>query len=325
MLRYIYICILWLLFTTRLFAQTGKLIETSDIGLFWSVYDKVIYTADSAKSVQLIQEEYIEKGSVGLAAIRHYNTFESKDIYHMIRMQQLYLNSIRKSTLNIQDKYATYKRIFDRFKNIYPQYSYPKVYFTIGAMLVGGFNKDDESVIIGTELATATPSSKTDSLNAYIKLFASGNLGVQFIMTHEIVHTQQIHGYLQNMNLAGICIMEGSADFIADLLLERKNLMPYTIYGRKHNGTIKRSFINNKLSSDNRIINDWIYNTSEYVTGKIACKPDLGYYVGYKICESYHNRAKDKKQAIRDILQINYDDKNSVMNFYHNSGYEKPM
>jgi uncharacterized protein YjaZ len=31
---------------------------------------------------------------------------------------------------------------------------------------------------------------------------------------------------------------------------------------------------------------------------------DLGYYVGYKICEAYYNQAKDKKQAVKDILTI---------------------
>ena len=33
-------------------------------------------------------------------------------------------------------------------------------------------------------------------------------------------------------------------------------------------------------------------------------KTDLGYYIGYKICESYYQSAKDKKQAIKDILEI---------------------
>jgi uncharacterized protein YjaZ len=31
---------------------------------------------------------------------------------------------------------------------------------------------------------------------------------------------------------------------------------------------------------------------------------DLGYYMGYKIAEAYYKRAADKKQAVKDILQI---------------------
>ncbi len=45
---------------------------------------------------------------------------------------------------------------------------------------------------------------------------------------------------------------------------------------------------------------NWLYQGD-----KAKDKPaDLGYYVGYKIVESYYNKAKDKKQAIKDILEI---------------------
>ncbi len=41
------------------------------------------------------------------------------------------------------------------------------------------------------------------------------------------------------------------------------------------------------------------------IAGGQPLKPaDLGYYIGYKIVESYYNRAKDKKQVIKDILDI---------------------
>jgi hypothetical protein len=44
----------------------------------------------------------------------------------------------------------------------------------------------------------------------------------------------------------------------------------------------------------------------------------LFYYVGYKIVESYYNRAKDKKQAVKDILDIK--DFNAFLNA---SGYDE--
>jgi uncharacterized protein YjaZ len=31
---------------------------------------------------------------------------------------------------------------------------------------------------------------------------------------------------------------------------------------------------------------------------------DLGYYIGYRIAQSYYEHASDKKQAIRDILTV---------------------
>ena len=31
---------------------------------------------------------------------------------------------------------------------------------------------------------------------------------------------------------------------------------------------------------------------------------DLGYYIGYKICESYYRNSSNKNQAVRDILEV---------------------
>jgi uncharacterized protein YjaZ len=31
---------------------------------------------------------------------------------------------------------------------------------------------------------------------------------------------------------------------------------------------------------------------------------DLGYYIGYKICEAFYRRAPDKSEAIRQIIRL---------------------
>ena len=47
-------------------------------------------------------------------------------------------------------------------------------------------------------------------------------------------------------------------------------------------------------------VSNWFYNAN---TAKD--KPaDLGYYVGYLITRAYYRNAKDKRQAIHDILNI---------------------
>jgi uncharacterized protein YjaZ len=45
---------------------------------------------------------------------------------------------------------------------------------------------------------------------------------------------------------------------------------------------------------------NWLYNGSQ-----AKDRPaDLGYYIGYKICEAYYQNAANKKQAVKDILEI---------------------
>jgi uncharacterized protein YjaZ len=51
--------------------------------------------------------------------------------------------------------------------------------------------------------------------------------------------------------------------------------------------------------------------------GKTPERPaDLGYYVGYKICQEYYEKSADKKKAIKDILEIRDFDQ-----FFRESGY----
>jgi hypothetical protein len=47
---------------------------------------------------------------------------------------------------------------------------------------------------------------------------------------------------------------------------------------------------------------NWIANGKQETADKPA---DLGYFVGYKICQSYYQEMADKKQAVHDILNIN--------------------
>ena len=47
-------------------------------------------------------------------------------------------------------------------------------------------------------------------------------------------------------------------------------------------------------------LSKWMYNAF-----KIKDRPgDLGYYMGYKISKAYFQNARDKRQAIHDVLNI---------------------
>jgi uncharacterized protein YjaZ len=54
----------------------------------------------------------------------------------------------------------------------------------------------------------------------------------------------------------------------------------------------------NELCNQN--VGNWLYNGLT-----VKNKPrDLGYYIGYKIVESFYNQAKNKKQAVVDIIEM---------------------
>ena len=52
------------------------------------------------------------------------------------------------------------------------------------------------------------------------------------------------------------------------------------------------------VDQDKSDLSSWLYNTTPEKPG------DLGYWVGYRITRTYYQRASDKRQALRDILEM---------------------
>lgn len=61
---------------------------------------------------------------------------------------------------------------------------------------------------------------------------------------------------------------------------------------------------------------NWLYNGGQ--RGEDA---DLGYYVGYEISKAYYGNAKDKQQAVKDIIELDFADDAAVEAFLARSGY----
>ncbi|MFC3660372.1 gliding motility protein GldB-related protein [Luteimonas notoginsengisoli] len=49
---------------------------------------------------------------------------------------------------------------------------------------------------------------------------------------------------------------------------------------------------------DKTDLSDWVYNATPDTPG------DLGYWVGYRIAKAYYRNAPDKRQALRDIMDM---------------------
>jgi uncharacterized protein YjaZ len=131
---------------------------------------------------------------------------------------------------------------------------------------------------------------------------------IPFAVAHEIVHFQR-NRYELPHSLLGKCLAEGSADFVGRLIsgsVNNKYLYDYAIAHEKSLWQeFKKDMRNNDLSS-------WIYNL-----GAIKDRPaDLGYFIGYKICESYYQRIRDKRKAVKNILEMKDFEKFLVMSKY---------
>jgi len=274
-----------LLLTAVLFINSGVFAQTSfpsdpdsvvfltqDIDNFWKAFD--LYKKDT--SVNPFGPGYMDIGSAGVKGFTP-NRIESADhLFQVVKKRASEYEKVRPKTLQMKAKEKQCRSTFYALKYWYPAAKYPPVYFVIGAYNSGG-TANEGGVFIGAE-KQADPD------------------GVPYIVAHELIHFQQ-KNMVENPTLLQQSIMEGSADFLGELISGANINLPATVYGNKNEERLCKEFVQRMDSTD---YNDWLYG----VSGKDDRPNDLGYWMGYRIAEHYFKNAMDKKQAVKEILEI---------------------
>ena len=292
---------------------------TEDIDRFWNAYDSCITTTDSLKQLYFIQPLYIDKGSEGLHAFMKARDYNAALWVSLIRNYPRFWNSVRPATNTVKPKAGEIESSIRKFKSMYPELRPAKMYFTIGGFRSGGTTMND-LVLVGTEIAAAGPSTDVSEFPAKWKwltdVFRSQRLdNIVALNVHEYVHTQQ-RG--EAGNLLGESIMEGACDFVTELVMGRLLENNYIVYGRAHESALKAKFKTEMFSPAS---GNWLYNASSADT--VA---DLGYFMGYTICKQYYKVAANKRQALKEIIELDYGDPAAVERFLHKSQYfEEPI
>lgn len=266
-------------------------IVSSDIDLFWKAYDK----AKPENSLYVFRDEYIRKGSIGLKDFTLIRIGSSCELVDTIEARPKYYASLREVSLKAHTFKEPMRAAFRKLKEIYPDAVFPEVYLVIGRMNSGG-TFTENALLIGVEMYGMSPTTPRDELSEWHKKVLKPIDEIPYIVAHELIHYQQKFPKGDRALLNSV-IGEGSADFIAELIAGKHINHHLHEYGnlkeRKLWLELKRSMAANDSSL-------WLYNG-----GKITDRPaDLGYYMGYKIAEAYYKNAADKKQAVRDILEI---------------------
>ncbi|MCT2560865.1 DUF2268 domain-containing protein [Chryseobacterium herbae] len=304
-----YFITLLFLFST-LSGYSQKTISNNDVINFWKAYDQVQKSKDSLKQIQIINSNYLQKASPALKALLKMDKMNASDYLKSIHKNTPRWNSVRQLTLEIATQNYDMAKLYWSFKEVYPQFYGPQISFVIGIFDRGGTTTKD-FILIGTEVAAITPLSGLEL-----------KLSTEYNIAHELVHVQQdyVNGVnneeeYQNLDLLGWAIMEGSCDFVAEKLLGKLPSVAYLEYGRQHEKELWKEFQQDMYLYN---IEKWMYNGSSSKDRPA----DLSYFIGYAICKSYYDQAKDKKKALNEIISINYS-KNEHHAFFNHSGYLK--
>lgn len=285
------------LFTAIAFGQTeanrdpnaAKLV-TSDIDLFWKAYDK----ATPANDLYVYRDEYLRKGSEGLQAFTKLRIGSSCNLVDAINGAPKYYAKLREPSLKIASYEPRIRASFKKLQQLYPDAVFPDVYFVIGRLSSGG-TLTDKALFIGVDMYGRNGDAPTDELNDWLKAVINPMDRVPHIVAHELIHYQQKYG--ENQTLLARSMREGTADFIAEII-SGGHINPHLhTYGNPVERELWLEFQKEMNGAD---VSNWLYQGD-----KAKTRPaDLGYYMGYKIAESYYKQAPDKSQAIREILEI---------------------
>ncbi|SMC78411.1 gliding motility protein GldB-related protein [Moheibacter sediminis] len=305
--------VLILLFSINVFSQK---IITSDIGNFWNAYDKIIVEKDSVKQLDLINTLYIDKGTPGLDGIMRARRYSAEEYIYAINNYPKFWQSIRKNTLKSNQFSKDIQKAVNNLKNIYPDLKPVNIYFEIGILRTGGTTIDGMS-LIGSEVALADKSvitSEFDVVYPHLRSYFDTEpiKDVIFLNVHEYIHTQQKETI--GNTLLSQTIMEGIAEFLAEIALNQKSPNPQIEFGFKNQKKIKTAFQKEMFSPN---IYNWIMNDANNQFGM----RDLGYFVGYAICKKYYEQSSHKESAVKEMIELDYNNENDLIRFVERTKY----
>lgn len=310
--------ILILLFSINAFSQK---IITSDIDNFWNAYDKIIVEKDSVKQLDLINTLYLDKGTPGLDGIMRARRYSAQEYVYAINHYPKFWQSIRKNTLKSKQFSEDIQKGVKKLKEIYPDLKPVNTYFEIGILRTSGTTIDG-MLLIGSEVALAdktTITTEFDKTYPHLKGYFDTEpiKDVVFLNVHEYIHTQQKETI--GNSLLSQTLMEGVAEFLAEIALNQKSPNPQIEFGFKNEEKIKSAFEIEMFSPN---IYNWIMNDPDNQFGM----RDLGYFVGYAICKKYYEQAANKKLAVKEMIELDYNNENELIKFVEKTKYfEHPL
>lgn len=280
---------------------------TSNLKNFWEAYDEA-QKHPAEERAGVYGRMYFDRGDEGMTDIALVRKFSPTSLAKAIDAKPKFFASLRPAEKMLQPEFKELRMRFRRLKQLYPPAKFPNVYFMMSP-LAGGGTTSDNGLLIGTEFFMKSPQTPTEELSDWEKRVIGPPSDVVPLVVHESIHYQQNNG--SATTALAKCLHEGAADFVATVVCDGEMMVRVKKlheWGNAREAELWAEFQKDMDGSDTK---RWLYGS-----GDNERPDDLGYYMGYKICEAYYNKAADKKQAVQEIL--NY---KSAPEFLKASGY----
>jgi hypothetical protein len=261
---------------------TTPAIHIEDVSRFFAIYD----AAAGHPSAEQLQRDYLDPGSAGLhqfAKIRNITGARIADT--LTKNPQIYSNARRCMEVlpRVRERVTVALRTLVQ---LYPQAKLPPVTIAVGRGKPVGVGSPVTGIQIGLEALCATEYMHADVEDRFV-----------YVTAHEYAHVQQYQPLVDKEHptvLEG-SLMEGAAELTAEIIAGSVSNPALAVMARGREREIETAFLADVDATD---ISDWLYNGTREKSG------DLGYWVGYRIAKTYYQRATNKQQALREILEM---------------------
>jgi len=252
----------------------------------FETFDTVYDAADGHPGAEVLQREYLDKGSEGLhqlAKVRNVTGARIADT--LAKRPELYSEARRCM--------AVLPRVRERVDTAlhalvarYPQARVPAVTIAVGRGKPVGVGSPVTGLQIGLEALCATNWLNPDVEERFVH-----------VIVHEYVHVQQNEklSEAEHPTVLERSLMEGAAEFVTEQVSGQVAYSHFAALTRGHEKEIETAFAADLDKTD---LSQWLDNSTYEKPG------DLGYWVGYRIVRRYYEHAPDKPRALREILEL---------------------
>ncbi len=259
-------------------------IDTSDVDLFYKVYD----AAGGAPTAQQIDGEYLDKGSPGLKTLARLRNVTGQRIVDAMTANPALYSDARRCSEALPRARERLDAALHKFGSMYEGATFPPVTIAISRGKPIAVAGPDTGIQVGFEALCGV-----DWINPSLED------RIVSVLAHEYAHVQQ--PYVRTVvdkkepTVLEIALSEGIAEFVAELIAGGIAYTSNAEAARGRELEIESAFVADIDSTD---LSRWAYNSSQDTPG------DLAYWVGYRIAKAYYRSADDKRQALREILEM---------------------
>jgi hypothetical protein len=265
-------------------ATAEATVQTGDVDLFYRVYDK----ADGHPTAEQLQHEYLDQGSEGLHLFARLRNISGQRIADTLAKNPSLYADAKRCLAVLPQARERLETALHTLGRLYADARFPPVTIAIGRGKPVAIGAPDTGIQVGLEALCAI-----DWLNPDIED------RIVYVLAHEYAHVQQVRAHAlsekETPTVLEISLLEGIAEFVGELTAGQVAYSRNAAAAVGHELEIETRFAADLDKTD---LSDWAYNATPDTPG------DLGYWVGYRIAKAYYRNAPDKRQALREILEM---------------------